>query len=110
MMFRLVLAMQLAMFPLIAVASWHDPLDPIVITTSAVASKQKPITRVVREAGPGGWQLYDAGPLAGGPVVMPKTEALKLDPSLRSLINLPVGWEAARRDATSPWVRKKVPL
>ena len=110
MIFRLVLAMQLAMFPSIAVASWDDPLDPIVITTSAVASKQKPITRVVREVGPGGWQLYDAGPLTGGPVVLPKTEALKLDPSLRSLINLPVGWEATRRDATSPWVRKKVPL
>jgi hypothetical protein len=89
-------------------AAWNDPLDPIVIATEAVASRQKPIARVLHEAGPGGWQLYDADPLKGKPIVMPKTEALKLDPSLKGVVNLPVGWEATRQSPKDLWTLRKV--
>lgn len=84
-----------------SLASWNDPLDPIVITTEAAASRQKPIARVLHEVGPCGWQFYDAGPLKGKRIVVPKTEALKLDPSLKGVVDLPVGWEATRQSPSS---------
>lgn len=84
--------------------SWNDPRDPVVTATDAVASGRRPILRVLREEGPGGWQLYDDGPLVGKPVVLRKDAALKLDPSLSVIADLPVRWEATRRDASSPWV------
>ncbi|MFN3439684.1 MAG: hypothetical protein ACK41V_18465 [Acidovorax sp.] len=87
--------------------SWEDPLDPIVIATEAVASKQKPVLRVLHENGPGSWQLYDGGPLRGKPVVLPKAIALELDPSLKGLIDLPVGWEATRKAPSDAWSRRK---
>ena len=90
-------------------SSWEDPLDPIVIATEAVASRRQPVLRVLREDGPGGWQLYDGGPLVGKPVVLPKVEALKLEPSLKGVADLPVGWEATRRSQADVWTRRKVP-
>ncbi len=89
-------------------AAWDNALDPIVIATEAVATRQKPIARVLHESGPGGWQLYDAGPLRGKPVVLPKAEALKLDPSLKGVVDLPAGWEATRKSPSDVWVRRKV--
>lgn len=88
-------------------SQWGDPLDPIVIATQAVVSRQKPVLRVLHEEGPGGWQLYDGGRLTGKPVVLPKTEALTLDPSLRGVIDLPVGWEATRKFQSDTWARRK---
>lgn len=89
-------------------AAWENPLDAVVIATEAVAGRQKPITRVLHEQGPGGWQLYDAGPLKGKPVVLPKTEAMKLDPTLKGVTDLPMGWEATRKSSSEPWVRRRV--
>ena len=106
---RIVLASLLLAMQLIPAraTSWGDPLDPIVIATEAVASKQKPVLRVLHENGPGGWQLYDSGPLRGKPVVLPKAIALELDPSLKGLVNLPVGWEATRKGPSDVWSRRK---
>ena len=89
---------------------WDDPLHPIGITTEAVASGQKPVLRVLHEDGHGGWQFYDGGGLVGSPVVMSKPDLLRLDPSLRAIKDLPVGWEATRKSKLDPWVRGKVPL
>lgn len=91
-----------------AQAAWDNALDPVVIATEAVAGRQRPIVRVVHEEGPGGWQLYDAGPLKGKPVVLPKTEAIKLDPTLKGVVDLPVGWEAIRKSPGEPWTRRRM--
>lgn len=89
-------------------AAWDDPLDPVGITSEAVAKKRQPVRRVLHEEGHGGWQFYDDVELLKGPVVLPKPEILKLDPSLSAIKDLPVGWEAMRKDSKSPWVRTKV--
>jgi hypothetical protein len=89
-------------------SAWDDPLDPVGITTEAVAKQRKPVLRVLHEAGHGGWQFYDDVEPLSGPVVLPKLELLKLDPSLAAVKDLPVGWEATRQSPTSRWVRKKV--
>ena len=88
--------------------SWSDPLDPAAITTAAVASKAKPVLLVIHEEGSGGWQFMDGGDVTGAkPQVIPKDELLKLDPTLKEVTDLPVGWEARRSSASSPWIRRK---
>jgi hypothetical protein len=90
-------------------SSWDDHLDPVGVTTPAIANGQRPVLRVLHEEGPGGWQFYDGGNLVGvSPVVLPKTEFLRLDPSLRTIKDLPVGWEATRKSKSDPWVRRQV--
>lgn len=88
-------------------ATWDDPLNPIGITTEAVAQKRKPILRVAHDDGHGGWQFYDDAESLKGPVVLPKEDLLKLDSSLSAIKDLPVGWEAVRKDTKSPWVKGK---
>jgi hypothetical protein len=88
---------------------WNDPLEPAVVTTSDIAQGKRPVLRVRRDAGPGGWQFYDNTSLAGKkPVAIPKAEALKRDPSLREITNLPVGWEAERTKVGAAWTRRRV--
>ena len=87
---------------------WSDPLDPVAITTDSVVSKSKPILLVIHEAGHGGWQFMDGADVTGKkPRVIPKDELLKIDPSIREVIDLPVDWEARRAAPTSPWIRKR---
>lgn len=104
-----VLTLSLGTTNMVNAALWDDPLDPIGITTEAVAKKRKPILRVVHDTGHGGWQFYDDAEPLKGPVVLPKVELLKLDASLSVIKDLPVGWEATRKNAKSPWVRSKIP-
>lgn len=92
---------------MVSASVWDDPLDPIGITSEAVAKRRQPVLRVVHEKGHGGWQFYDDIEPLKGPVVLSKPEILKLDPSLSAVTDLPVGWEAIRKDARSPWVRSK---
>lgn len=86
---------------------WSDPLDPVVITVSEVATGQRPAMRVRHSYGPGGWQFYDDAPLRSRePVVVLKDEILALDDSLRQVTDLPVGWEAVRESTQGPWTRR----
>ena len=88
---------------------WDDPLEPAVVTTHEIAEGKLPVLRVRREAGPGGWQMYDNTNIAGKrPVAITKTDALKRDPSLREVTNLPIGWEAERTRVGAPWVKRRI--
>ena len=89
-------------------SGWDDPLHPVGITTEAVVSKRKPVLRVVHEEGHGGWQFYDDAEPLKGPLVLAKSELLKLDSSLAAIKDLPVGWEAIRKGPKSPWTRRKI--
>ena len=89
--------------------SWGNTLDPIVITTEEIASGKLPVLIVYHEEGHGGWQLYDgSNVLDKKPFVLPKDEALILDPTLQEIIDLPVGWKAVRENIDSKWVREKL--
>jgi hypothetical protein len=86
---------------------WNDPLDPVAITTDEVAARQKPVLLVIHEEGHGGWQFMDGEDVTGkAPHVIPKDELLTIDPSLREVTDLQVGWEAERATSTAPWVRR----
>lgn len=88
-------------------SGWDDLLDPVAIITEAVASKRQPILRVTHEEGHGGWQFYDDAEPLTVPVVMSKDQFLALDPSLASLKDLPVGWEAIRENRSGKWLRSR---
>jgi hypothetical protein len=87
---------------------WDSPAAPAVVTTAAVAQGKAPVLWVVHEKYPYGWALYD-GPNAFGqrPVIMTKEEALRLDPSLAEIEDLPAGWQARRDSATGKWLRSE---
>ena len=89
-------------------SEWGDPLDPVAITTDAVASSRLPTLLVVHESGPGGWQFYDNVEDPGEPIVLLKEDLLALDQSLAGVTDLPVAWEAIREDISSPWIRSKI--
>ena len=87
---------------------WDCPLDPIVITTHAIASGNSPILIVRHDVlNHGGWQLYDGTNVTNQKAMaIPKTDALNLDPSLKHVVDLPAGWEARRNSVDDPWERR----
>jgi len=87
--------------------SWSSSLDPVVVTTELVASGRAPVLLVVHEEGHGGWQLHDGSDVSGQPpFVLPKVQALQLDPTLQEVTDLPPGWRAERSHKGAKWVRK----
>jgi hypothetical protein len=88
--------------------TWSDPLDPVAITSDSVVSNTKPVLLVIHAEGHGGWQFMDGGDVTGmKPHVIPKDDLLRLDPTLKEVTDLPVGWEARRSSASSPWAKRK---
>ena len=69
-----------------------------------------PILHVSHDADDEGWQFLDGRPVQeeDGRVIGMGT-ALQLDPSLRSIADLPVGWIAWRKNPSDPWVREPHP-
>ena len=79
------------------------------ITVRAVL-EGAPILRVSHDADDEGWQFLDGQPVRdeNGRVIGMRT-ALQLDPSLRSIADLPVGWIAWRSSPSDVWVREPHP-
>ncbi len=69
-----------------------------------------PILHVSHDIDDDGWQFLDgrAADLDEGRVIGMGT-ALDLDPGLREIADLPVGWVAWRESATHPWKREPHP-
>jgi hypothetical protein len=87
---------------------WSDPLDPVVITTDEVIMQAKPILLVIHDAGQAGWQFMDGSDVTGKkPRVVTKDQLMKIDPTIKGVTDLPVGWEARRESASSSWSRQK---
>ncbi len=80
------------------------------VSDEAVVVKGAPILLVVHYSDDHSW-----GFLWGGTVtieqgkVIGMGEALKLDPSLRSIADLQPGWTATRTHVGAPWIRRADP-
>lgn len=86
--------------------SWDDPNDVAVVTTQEVIDGKLPVVYVVHDEGVGGWQFLDSGSIDGRPpVAIAKQDLLDLDPTLREVTDLPLGWYAARDETGAPWRR-----
>ena len=88
-------------------ADRKDPRDPTVIfTTPAVVAQRLPILRVIHDGD--GWQFLDNREPVMTPVPASKADLLAIDRSLKSLMNLPAGWEALRDSPSQPWKRHRL--
>jgi hypothetical protein len=67
-----------------------------------------PILHVSHDEDDHGWQFLDGrdADVAEGRVIG-MHHALELDPGLREIADLPVGWVAWRESATHPWHRER---
>jgi hypothetical protein len=87
---------------------WADPLDPVAITVDEIVAGQRDILLVRHDEGHGGWQFYDSEDVSDRlPYVIPKDELLRIDPTLESITDLPVGWSARRDSKQDSWLRER---
>jgi hypothetical protein len=76
------------------------------------ASGQKPVLLVVHDLGVGdglgGWLFLDGDEIAGrNPKGIAKVDLLTMDPTLREVTDLPVGWQARREAPGKAWIRER---
>jgi hypothetical protein len=88
--------------------SWDSRWNAGVITTEIIAAGKSPVLLVIHEAGHGGWQFHDGSDVRGQRIVaIAKEDVLKMDPTLINVTDLPVGWQARRRNRADVWVRSR---
>lgn len=109
----------LALAPLVALAlggcamsgepgpdRWDSDLAPAVLTTPGIALDKAPVLWVVHQPYPYGWIFYGASAdLGPRPAMISKAEALRVDPSLAGIEDLPVRWQARRAGVQDKWTR-----
>jgi len=91
------------------VTNWpfKDPENYAVVTVSRILDGSKPILYVVHDED-GDWQFLDGGDVSEDDAkVVSLMQVVGLDPSLKSLADLPTGWKAERRSADQPWERSQ---
>ena len=93
--------------------TWGDSLDVAITTTQEIIDGKQPIVLVIHDEGIGrgwgGWQFLDGESMEERePVAIAKEDLLKLDPTIRWVTDLPVGWCAVRDAKDSPWQRRPV--
>jgi hypothetical protein len=92
-------------------ADWpFDQAPNVAALTVRAILEGAPILHVSHDADDEGWQFLDGRPpqLEDGRVIGMR-EALSIDPSLRSIADLPPGWIAWRKSRSDPWVREPHP-
>lgn len=84
-----------------------DAENTAAFTLNQIADGEKPILYVVHDED-GDWQFLDGGAASeeDAAVVSLKNIA-ELDPSIKQLADLPVGWKAERTSVDQPWQRSE---
>jgi|SRR5687768_5928779 len=89
---------------------FEDERRLAVFTTTHVVRAGKPILFVSHDADDGSWQFH-SGDLVSTKdmMLLALEEILEIDPSIASLVNLPLGHCARRRGPRSAWrIQKKL--
>jgi len=85
---------------------FEDAQNTAVVSTVSVMKEHQPVCLVCHDDG--SWQF-----LGGGLVTMAEAmlvslkQAVATDQSLLELADLPLGWQATRENAQSPWTRSR---
>ena len=84
-----------------------DPQNVAVFTVRQIAQEAQPILRVVHDVEDGAWQFlqWDTPRMEDAMLVCLKN-IVRLDPSIRELADLPLGWRALRRTSEEQWYRE----
>ena len=93
------------------VADWTFSADPHsrAITQRHIATCDAPILLVAHDQGDGGWQFLDGSEAPENLAVSCLHHLIELDPSVKELADLPVGWQAWRSEPGGPWRRAPYP-
>lgn len=85
---------------------FDDAENLAVITLRQIMRGDQPVLHVTHDSDDGGWQFlgWDT-PQAEDAMVVALSEVVELDPSLKELADLPLGWHAWRKSSTDPWQR-----
>jgi len=90
--------------------SFPDPRNVAVITVRQIVLEGHAILRVSHDADDGGWQFLEwETPGEKDTMLISLEEAVRLDPTLAELADLPLGWRACRRAPGEPWRREPNP-
>ncbi len=84
-----------------------DPPDVAVFTTRAIVEDGAWIASVSHDADDGAWQFHDSGPGSADVAearVVSLRHIVERDPTVRDVLDLPLGRRASRDAADSPWV------
>ena len=88
--------------------SWpfSDAENTATITLKRIIDGTAPILWVSHDLDDGIWQFLDGGTVTDDDAsVVALREILDLDPTIRDLADLPLGWKAERDAVGSPWER-----
>ena len=86
--------------------TFSDSLDVAVFTNKRIVGGGDWIQQVSHDSDDGAWQFHPAGGTSENEasVVSLKT-IVEIDPSVISLADLPLGWQASRKSMNSEWQR-----
>ncbi|MEM6425590.1 MAG: hypothetical protein AAGF66_18945 [Cyanobacteria bacterium P01_H01_bin.119] len=83
-----------------------DPKNVAVFSTRSVVSNEKPILYVSHDLDDGAWQFHSGkSATEDEPKIISLERIVIIDPSVKTLADLPLGWVATRRDKRSAWQR-----
>jgi hypothetical protein len=85
---------------------FEDPNNVAVFSLRQIIFEGQPILHVTHDNEDGSWQFLGAEiPEENDAVVVALEEIVKHDPSVKELADLPLGWEARRRNKNENWQR-----
>ena len=93
-------------------SSWpfRDPENVAVFTVRGIVRDGHPILRVAHDVEDGAWQFLEWDtPEEKDAMILAFSEIVELDPTVRELADLPLGWRAIRRNGHDPWHREPNP-
>jgi hypothetical protein len=87
---------------------FKDPQNTAAFTSKSIVERTDWIQYVSHDEEDGAWQFHsEQGTREEGARVVSLEEVVKLDPSIESLFDLPLGWCAWRKTRDADWHRKK---
>lgn len=88
-------------------AGAKDSPNIAIVTTTDILIKEQPILLVIHDSDNDWYFLTSEPSEKTEQTFIAESQVFAIDPSLKSLSDLPVGWEAKRDTPTSAWIRSK---
>jgi hypothetical protein len=90
---------------------FSDPKNVITFTVTDIIKKRTPILYVAHEESDGGWQFLTGGDLPEKKdwLLVALSEIVAVDPTIKELADLPLGYSATRAGPGETWQKWKSP-
>src|SRR5690348_9784706 len=87
---------------------FEDPQNLAVVTIKRIVNDGQPILYASHDEDDRGWQFLDGGIFTVEDAMLVSLQhVVQIDPTVKDLANLPLGWYAERAAAGQPWKRAK---